>query len=349
MPVLKLWKTFSVAQGIKLFLKLDVSATRGERPEAAPRRIERQNRRIERQNRQMVAQNRQIEHLQKKLSKAVSRLKSQTQRIGRQNRQLELQNRQMEAQNRQIEHLQKKLFEANLSEALWERGKDYATWEAGKYPEVGFWRRFLASGGLDWPEDYKQRLDPEHPLEKHVTEYLEHLKIPPGSEVCILDVGAGPLTKLGMRWEERTVSITAVDVLAKSYEHLLAEFGITPRVRTEPGEVEQLTELFPPNHFDLVHMENALDHSYDPLRGIQQMLEVVKPGHYVLLIHNVNEAENKNYNSFHQWNFCTEEGRFIIWNQRTRICVNEVLGEAAEITVDKRWGHKTLVSLKKAR
>jgi hypothetical protein len=97
-------------------------------------------------------------------------------------------------------------------------------------------------------------------------------------------------------------------------------------------------------------MENALDHSYDPLRGIQQMLEVVKPGHYVLLLHKVNEAENQNYKAFHQWNFCAEEGRFIIWNRQTRLCVNEALGKTAEVTIDPDGlqRNKIFVSLKKA-
>ena len=98
-------------------------------------------------------------------------------------------------------------------------------------------------------------------------------------------------------------------------------------------------------------MANALDHSYDPLRGIQQMLEVVKPGHHVLLLHRVNEAENQNYKAFHQWNLCAEEGRFIIWNRQTRLCVNEALGETAEVTIDPSWLQEEwiFVSLKKAR
>jgi SAM-dependent methyltransferase len=339
MTVRSLLKTFRVAWGIKVFRRLGVVVARSEVPDAAhqlkaraqrikrqKRKLERQKWELERQKRKLERQNQQIEHLQK--------------------------NRHIEAKNRQIEHLQKKLAEANPQEALWERGKDYATWEAAKHLSIEFWRerlKMLASGGLEGQrlEAYTRRLDPENPLKQYISEYLDS---PPGSEVSILDVGAGPLTNIGTRWEGRAVSITAVDVLAESYNYLLAEFGITPPVRTESGEVEQLTELFPPNHFDLVHIANALDHSYDPLRGIQQMLEVVKPGHYVLLLHKVNEAENANYEAFHQWNFCAEEGRFIIWNRQTRLCVNEALGDTAEVTIDSGLlqNNRIFVSLKKA-
>jgi SAM-dependent methyltransferase len=218
-----------------------------------------------------------------------------------------------------------------LHGALWEAGKNLDAWESAKASEVRFWRNWLATKGLDWPDDYQRKLDPEQPLADHV---IKCLNAPPGSTVSILDAGAGPLTKLGKRWEGRAVQITAVDPLADEYSRLLAEAEITPPVQTQPGEVERLTERFPTNHFDLVNMQNALDHSYDPLLGIQQMLEVVKPGGYVVLLHSVNEGHNQDYSQFHQWNFRSDNGRFVIWNPHTEISVNETLGDLAKVTVE---------------
>jgi SAM-dependent methyltransferase len=223
--------------------------------------------------------------------------------------------------DRQLGQLRNLLSEKNLQGAMLEGGRELAAWDAGKDFEVAFWKEYLTTEGLHWPEDYKFRLDPEQLLQNHV---IRHLDAPPGAQVSILDVGAGPLTKLGKRWEGRTVEITAV-----------ADFGITPPVQTQPGKVERLTERFPANHFDLVNMQNALDHSYDPLLGIRQMLEVVKPGGYVLLLHYTNEAENANYEGFHQWNFCADNGHFVIWNRETRLCVNDALDDVAQITVDE--------------
>jgi SAM-dependent methyltransferase len=212
-----------------------------------------------------------------------------------------------------------------------EAGKNLAAWVAAKGSEVSFWREWLATKGFAWPEDYEPRLNPEQPLQDRV---IRHLSAPPGATVSILDVGAGPLTKLGKRWEGRTILITAVDPLADQYKQLLAAAGIKAPVETEPGEVERLTERFPTNHFDLVNMENALDHSYDPLLGLEQMLEVVKPGGYVLLLHDVNEGHRTGYSGFHQWNFCADDDHFVVWNRKTRFSVNGALGAIAETSVE---------------
>jgi SAM-dependent methyltransferase len=243
--------------------------------------------------------------------------------------------RRTEAQNRQLEQIRQKLSEKDLQGALWEAGKSPGVWESAKAPEVRWWGRWLATKGLRWPDDYHPRLDPEQPLEDHI---IKHLSAPPGSTVSILDVGAGPLTKLGKRWNGRTVQISAVDPLADEYSRLLSDADITPPIQTQPGEVERLTELFPKNYFDLANMQNALDHSHDPLLGIRQMLEVVKPGCYVVLLHAVNEGHNQNYVQLHQWNFRSDNGRFVIWNPHTEIFVDEALGDLAEVTVEELEG-----------
>ena len=58
---------------------------------------------------------------------------------------------------------------------------------------------------------------------------------------------------------------------------------------------ESLLERFVPDTFDLVFSRNALDHTSDPLRALQQMLAVVKPGHSVLLEVHENEADAERY------------------------------------------------------
>src|SRR5438105_2536804 len=60
--------------------------------------------------------------------------------------------------------------------------------------EVVFWRDWFSTQGLGWPEDYKSRLDASFPIQNHVGRFLEQLVNNP---IHILDVGAGPLTKLG--------------------------------------------------------------------------------------------------------------------------------------------------------
>ena len=182
--------------------------------------------------------------------------------------------------------------------------------------------------GSKWPEDFTPRLDPDLPLQQYLKARLGHVDA--GSEVRILDCGAGPFTVVGKQWEGRTVSITAVDALADEYNAALDTDGIVPPLRTQRAEVERLDSMFAPNSFDLVYMRNALDHSYDPLEGIRQMVRVAKVGCVVLLEHYVDEAESAGYEGLHQWNLRPEhDGSLVLWNRRARLVVNELLPDVA--------------------
>ena len=88
--------------------------------------------------------------------------------------------------------------------------------------EVLFWRHWFSTQGSFWPEDYKERLDPNLPIQDHVGRYVDRLTTNP---VYILDVGAGPLTKLGKVHASKEIMITATDLLATEYDQVLRDFG----------------------------------------------------------------------------------------------------------------------------
>ena len=205
------------------------------------------------------------------------------------------------------------------------------TWKQGIQNEIEFWDSWIQNHGREWPEDYIKRFDTNTEVDKLVANCLAESTEPP----TILDVGAGPLTVLGRTLPNKTpVIITAVDALAEQYVALWDKANVIPPHRTLHCDAEKLDEKFDQSSFDLVHIRNALDHSYDPLLGIQKMLHVVKQNHYVILIHNTNEAEAENYVGFHQWNFTTgAEGQFLIWNKSISINVNEVLKEIGTVEV----------------
>ena len=185
----------------------------------------------------------------------------------------------------------------------------------------------MATEGGEWPDDYRQRLDPQTPLDSWILKYLD----PSAPVISILDVGSGPMTNLGKIWPGHDVRLTAVDALADEYNRLLDELGVAPPVRTQRCDSERLLERFPENHFDLVHARNTLDHSYQPVEAIRQMLGVVKPTGLVVLSHSANEAENMEYQGFHQWNFCVENEDFIIWDKQSHVSVKDRLRGLAEI------------------
>lgn len=210
-------------------------------------------------------------------------------------------------------------------------GLQRAVWRLSLPHEMKFWDSWFASKGGKRPEDYHARFDPEKPLQPNLARLLERTH--PSGPVRILDVGAGPLTILGKKLGGREVTIVAVDPLADFYDSLLARHGIQPLVRTRKCAGEDLRAVFDENQFDLAYAHNCLDHSFDALRCIREMVAVVKPGHAAAMTHFESEAVRENYKGLHQWNFFRgENGHFCISSARETVDVTEELASAADVT-----------------
>ncbi|MBI5388565.1 MAG: FkbM family methyltransferase [Verrucomicrobia bacterium] len=213
-------------------------------------------------------------------------------------------------------------------------------WEQGIQEEVAFWDEYLQTrGNGSWEKEFAFRLQPEAPLQEHVTRWIEAAE---GATVRILDVGAGPLSFLGKRWDGHTVELTAVDALGDHYAGLLRRHGVTPPVPTQRADAEELTVRFPVNHFDAVHARNCIDHSYEAPQAIDQMLAVVKPGGCVLLEHGLREGSTQNGQGFHQWDFFAADGEFIIEDRAgRRVNISRRYAGLAEVCCqvvpEKRW------------
>ena len=208
-------------------------------------------------------------------------------------------------------------------------------WSTGLKEEMEFWDDWFRTKGSIWPEEYKRRLDPLQPLSWYHRDFIDHL---PGDRVRILDVGSGPLTVLGKTHPSKDLIIVATDALAHKYDDLLSKYGIDPPVRTISANAEVLTRVFPENSFDLVYAQNSLDHSYDPLEAIRQMIGVAKEGRFIVLDHVENEAENEHYRGLHQWNFSVQEGDFVISSRSIVIDVSRelsALGDFVSSSQDK--------------
>jgi SAM-dependent methyltransferase len=201
-------------------------------------------------------------------------------------------------------------------------------WAAGADAEIAILREWLRTRGGRWPDDYRFRLDPESVIQEDITRHLNGA----GQRVRILDVGAGPLTFVGKRWPGHDLELTAVDALADTYDALLAEYGVTPPVRTRRCETERLSDMFPPDSFDMACAAWTIDHSYEPLRAIRQMVTVVRPGGVVLLRHYPNEAENEAYSGQHQWNLDWAGDDCILWRPGTKWSLREELAGQGTVT-----------------
>jgi SAM-dependent methyltransferase len=203
------------------------------------------------------------------------------------------------------------------------------TWSSELGSEVSFWRGYIDGAGLDWPEEYAERLDPATPLREHlIADRLDDLR---AGIVSILDVGAGPMTTLGKTYPGRTLAITAVDPLAAEYDRLLDDAGLTPPVRTLACRGEDLLERFEPERFDVAYARNSLDHGDDPLLIIRNMVRLVKPGGLVVLRHYKTEGETELYSGLHQWNFEVEGRDFLLWSRWERHNLTHLLRREVEL------------------
>ncbi|WP_276353611.1 methyltransferase domain-containing protein [Cohnella caldifontis] len=196
--------------------------------------------------------------------------------------------------------------------------------------ELVHWACSLAAKGGEYQDDYNSRLQPDRLLQEELTKYIN---VEPGVQVEILDVGAGPLTILGKKHHQYELVINAVDPLGNFYQQMLKDFDVNAPIQTQTCEVENLTQLFERNRFDLVFMRNALDHCYDPILGINEMINVVKPSSYILLTHIINVGEIESYDGLHQWNFSQEGDEFIIWNKDSQTNVTRFFQDIADVRI----------------
>jgi len=206
-----------------------------------------------------------------------------------------------------------------------------AAWSKGVKHEIVFWNNWIAAKGGQWSWDFTTRLDPEYPVQGLVDALLNDLQ----GDIKVLDVGSGPLSVVGKTHKGRSIALTATDPLADFYSSILEEHEIVAPVPTQFATAEDLSLFFDDSSFDLVYCQNALDHSFDPMRAIVEMLRVLKVGGRIALNHHENEAENENYVGFHQFNFTKEENDFVIWNKTEKLNVRHLLPVSASLSVER--------------
>lgn len=123
-------------------------------------------------------------------------------------------------------------------------------------------------------------------------------------EVVVADLGAAAISTTGSTWPDTKVTIVASDILDYGYPDLL--------IPIEYQDMENLT--YPDESFDIVHVVNALDHTENPQKAVEELKRVCKKGGFVYLRHTENEGEKERYAGFHNWNI-TRDGR--MWSKDT--------------------------------
>ena len=180
--------------------------------------------------------------------------------------------------------------------------------------------------------------------------YEQYVK---GDKVNFLEAGAGPVGDCGSKPVGNIeLTVRAVDPLAYVYQELKRAHKLETKVNIEFACVEHLADKFGKNEFDIVHMRNSLDHSFNPMLGIMQMLYVTKVGGRVILNHLDNEAVYEKYVGMHQWNLQVTDNTFYIWKQDLKIDVADVLSDYVDIACtpsppNRRTYHTVIIDKRK--
>ena len=154
-------------------------------------------------------------------------------------------------------------------------------------------------------------------------------------EAKILDIGCGMTYMPGEfivdeKGQQRQLNIHYIDPLANYYNDIAAEYHVqVPKV--EFGMMEHLSAFYPEHDVTLALIQNALDHSANPVKGILEALNALKKGGKLYLNHHPNEAEYENYRGFHQFNICIEQDELIIWNREQQFNVNDIVKDFARV------------------
>ena len=219
------------------------------------------------------------------------------------------------------------------------------SWLGGIAYEVAFWNNTYR-----WQRAFEGLMRWSHlggPIELEgfdAGQYLAALERP-----RVLDVGAGLSFAPGnlLREGGEELDIHYVDPLADSFNRIAQRHGRNvPRV--EFGMVEYLSAFYPAGSVDLVIVQNALDHSARPMKGIYEALETLRRGGLLYLNHHPDEAETEHYRGFHQHNITEENGRLIIWNREARYDVTHLLEGVARVETRRVNGHVVAVAEKLA-
>ena len=217
-------------------------------------------------------------------------------------------------------------------------------WSAALPEELSFWEYWLTTDDTEVVQNRDFRLQA---LERPLMESLA-ASAPEGEQVRVLDVGAGPLTTLGVMVDGHAAEVVAIDPLANQYSEQLERAGVEPPIPTIYGEGEHLVSQFGESSFHGVYCANALDHCYSPMRVFRQMVSVVKPGGLVKVLSFNNVGEMEQYQGLHQWNITVRDGRPVIWNKSEEIDVGRELEGLASAEGEINENNLVLIRLRKA-
>lgn len=163
----------------------------------------------------------------------------------------------------------------------------------------------------------------------------------------VYDVGCGMSYAIGDKIEKNgkliPLDIHYVDPLAFHFNDILKK-SKRQLPQIEFGMSEYLSAFIQNNDASLITIQNALDHSSTPVKGIIESLISLREGGILYLNHHPNEAEMEKYKGFHQYNVDERNGELYIWNKDYCINVTKLLDGFASVET-KRMDNGHIIAI----
>lgn len=135
-------------------------------------------------------------------------------------------------------------------------------------------------------------------------------------KVKIAEMACGLVNTIGDSWPGVEVELICSDAHAKSFRSMWEEKGIEPLHNIHKQDMEELT--YPAGVFDIVHCRNAMDHTEDPLRAIEELKRV--SNEWVYLLHAPDQMER--FGGHHFWNIRLEDGKTVFYGKEYSFILN---------------------------
>lgn len=210
----------------------------------------------------------------------------------------------------------------------------YNKWFSGIPYELAFWSSIYRGKKPRYWLIKLSELNKEISLHNFdVKKFLESMMTVNDSPI-VLDVGCGMSYYVGNKLKDKDLDIRYVDPLAPFYNRILDRYNVdTPRI--EFGMMEYMSSFYPKGNVSLIIIQNALDHSANPIKGILECLNTLRIGGVLYLKHYPNEAEKEQYKGFHQYNVDIRDNQLFIWNHTVENNINNILFQFADVEVSR--------------
>jgi SAM-dependent methyltransferase len=173
--------------------------------------------------------------------------------------------------------------------------------------EINFWAEILRQR----PPCFSNRAVREAAFPRELRRLCQELRHDSDRPLQLLEVGSGPVSILAAGVDEGLFNVVAVDPLARVYRELLILNDLRYPIQPVPGSGEILQTQFQSESFDMVYSSNALDHTRSPLRRLEQICEVLRPGGFLLLEGFSCEGSNEGWAGLHQHDIFPEDGHLV--------------------------------------